>query len=68
MSGYVHMNVGINGCQMRASDTLELALQVAVSLSGWVLGTEIRPPAASCTLNCQDISLSSPAGTILKFG
>lgn len=53
------MNLGVSGCQMRASGPLELALQVAVSFLGWALGTEIRPPATACTLNCQDISLAS---------
>lgn len=39
--GYVHMSAGTQGCQKRASDPMELKLEVFVSYLTWVLGMEL---------------------------
>lgn len=64
---------GVSGCQMRALDSLELELQVFVSLLGWVLGTDIRHPHTHTYTHNSMYSylprhLSSLEGTIVKLG
>jgi len=56
---------GAHKGQKRASDLLELELQVVVGCLMWVLGTELRSFArAANTLNCRAVS---PGSVVKRF-